>query len=92
MSIVAWLFMGFLAGVIAKAIYPGHQGGGIFATTSLGIIGAFFGGSLAHLVEHGDLKVTSAISSISLSSLMISVIGAMIAIFLWSLMTGRRAT
>jgi uncharacterized membrane protein YeaQ/YmgE (transglycosylase-associated protein family) len=29
MNIIAWLILGLIAGAIAKAIYPGNQGGGI---------------------------------------------------------------
>ena len=46
MNIIAWVILGLLAGAIAKAIYPGYQGGGILATMVLGIIGAFVGGTL----------------------------------------------
>ncbi|MEO1378289.1 MAG: GlsB/YeaQ/YmgE family stress response membrane protein, partial [Cyanobacteria bacterium J06635_10] len=46
MNIIAWALLGLIAGAIAKAIYPGHQGGGIIATMLLGIVGAFVGGSL----------------------------------------------
>jgi hypothetical protein len=28
MNIIAWIVLGLIAGAIAKAIYPGHQGGG----------------------------------------------------------------
>ena len=45
MNLVAWLVLGLLACAIAKAIYPGHQGGGILSTIVLGIVGAFIGGS-----------------------------------------------
>lgn len=50
-NIIAWIVLGFIAGAIAKAIYPGTQGGGIFATTILGIIGAFVGGTLLTLIQ-----------------------------------------
>ncbi len=32
MGILACLVLGLIAGALAKLIYPGHQGGGIFAT------------------------------------------------------------
>ena len=28
MNIITWIILGLLAGVIAKSIYPGYQGGG----------------------------------------------------------------
>lgn len=44
MGILAWIILGILAFAIAKAIYPGQQGGGILATMALGIVGALVGG------------------------------------------------
>ena len=46
MSIIAWVILGLLAGAIAKAIYPGRQGGGLLSTMVLGVVGAFLGGTL----------------------------------------------
>jgi uncharacterized membrane protein YeaQ/YmgE (transglycosylase-associated protein family) len=46
MGILAWIVLGLIAGALAKLIYPGHQGGGIFATIGLGILGALLGGWL----------------------------------------------
>ncbi len=87
MNIIAWLLLGLLAGAIAKAIYPGHQGGGILATIILGIIGAFVGGSLYTLLATGSLQLTAA--GLSIPGLIVAILGAMVAIFLWGLMTRR---
>lgn len=89
MNIIAWIILGILAGAIAKAIYPGHQGGGILATILLGIIGAFIGGSLYSLLTTGTLQI--AATGLSIPGLLLAIVGAMIAIFLWGLMT-RRST
>lgn len=87
MNIIAWIILGVLAGAIAKLIYPGQQGWGILATILLGIIGAFIGGSLYALFTTGTLQLTAA--GLSIPGLVIAVIGAMIAIFIWGLMTRR---
>jgi uncharacterized membrane protein YeaQ/YmgE (transglycosylase-associated protein family) len=87
MNIIAWLLLGLLAGAIAKAIYPGSQGGGILSTIILGIIGAFVGGSLYTLLTTGTLQL--AATGLSIPGLIVAVVGAMIAIFLWGLMTRR---
>ncbi|WP_414588120.1 GlsB/YeaQ/YmgE family stress response membrane protein [Scytonema sp. PCC 10023] len=81
MNIIAWVVLGLLAGAIAKAIYPGYQGGGILATILLGIVGAFIGGSLGVLLATGRLTLTAA--SFSLPGLALAVIGALLAIFIW---------
>lgn len=87
MNIIAWLLLGLLAGAIAKAIYPGHQGGGILATIVLGVIGAFVGGSLYTLLSTGTLQL--AATGLSIPGLVVAVLGAVVAIFLWGLMTRR---
>lgn len=89
MNIIAWVILGLIAGAIGKAIYPGHQGGGIFATMLLGIVGAFLGGSLMTLLTTGKLTLTAA--TLSIPGIVVAVIGAMLAIFLWGLMTKSNA-
>ncbi|MBP5976577.1 GlsB/YeaQ/YmgE family stress response membrane protein [Brasilonema sp. CT11] len=85
MNIIAWVVLGIIAGAIAKAIYPGTQGGGILATIILGIVGAFVGGSLVTFLQTGTLSLTAA--TLSIPGLVVAVIGAMIAIFIWGLIT-----
>ncbi|MUG99016.1 GlsB/YeaQ/YmgE family stress response membrane protein [Scytonema sp. UIC 10036] len=85
MNIIAWIVLGLIAGAIAKAIYPGHQGGGIIATMILGIVGAFIGGALVTFLETGTLQFAAA--SLSIPGLLVAILGAMIAIFLWGLVT-----
>ena len=87
MNIIAWIVLGLIAGAIAKAIYPGPQGGGILGTIVLGIIGAFVGGSLFSLINTGTLQL--AATSLSIPGILVAVLGAIVAIFLWSLLTRR---
>jgi len=47
MGIIAFIILGLLAGIIAKAILPGDDPGGIIITTLIGIAGALIGGFLA---------------------------------------------
>ncbi len=84
MNIIAWTVLGLLSGAIAKAIYPGGQGGGILSTIGLGIIGAFVGGSLYSLISTGSIQLTA--TSLSIPGLVIAVLGSMLAIYLWGLM------
>ncbi|MBD2081868.1 GlsB/YeaQ/YmgE family stress response membrane protein [Leptolyngbya sp. FACHB-17] len=85
MNIIAWAVLGIVAGAIAKLLYPGRQGGGIFTTMILGIIGSFLGGSLYTLLTKGTISLTA--TGFSLPGLLVAVLGAMIAIFLWGLVT-----
>ncbi|QCB45629.1 GlsB/YeaQ/YmgE family stress response membrane protein [Hydrogenophaga sp. PAMC20947] len=44
MSLIATIFIGFIAGLIARAVKPGDDGMGLIMTTVLGIAGAFLAG------------------------------------------------
>lgn len=44
MGFLSWALFGLLAGLLAKFIMPGRDGGGFIATTLLGIVGAVLGG------------------------------------------------
>lgn len=87
MNLLAWLILGLLAGAIAKAIYPGRQGGGILSTLVLGVVGAFIGGSLATLLTTGQFAI--AAPSLSIPGVAVAVLGAIIAIFLWYALSSR---
>lgn len=89
MNIIAWALLGIVAGAIAKLIYPGRQGGGIFSTMILGIIGSFLGGSLYTLLTTGTISLAGA--GFSFPGLIVAVLGAILAIFLWGLVTRRAA-
>lgn len=54
MGIIGWIVLGLLAGIIAKAIFPGAERLGIILTTLLGIGGALLGGLIAAVLGLGD--------------------------------------
>ncbi len=86
-SIIGWAVLGLVAGAIAKAIYPGAQGGGLIATMVLGIIGAFVGGTLYTLLATGKFALAAMTGATLIPSLVCAVLGSMVAIFLWGLVT-----
>lgn len=87
MGILAWVVLGLIAGAIAKAIYPGHQGGGIFATMGLGIVGALVGGYLGQMLLPGAGASAASVGAITLPGILFAVLGAVICIFIWGLVT-----
>jgi len=87
MNILAWVILGLLAGAIAKAIYPGRQGGGILATMVLGIVGAFIGGTIVSILETGTLSF--AATSLSIPGVFVAVLGAILAIFIYNKFASR---
>lgn len=44
MGIISWIVLGLIAGILAKLVMPGKDGGGCIVTVLLGIAGAFVGG------------------------------------------------
>jgi uncharacterized membrane protein YeaQ/YmgE (transglycosylase-associated protein family) len=89
MGIIAWIVLGLIAGAIAKAIYPGHQGGGIFATIGLGILGALVGGYLGQLLF--GTSGGASFGALTVPSILFAILGAVVIIFLWGLITRRAA-
>ncbi len=89
MNILAWIVLGLIAGAIAKAIYPGHQGGSILGTLILGVIGAFVGGTLYNLLTTGTLALGAA--GLSIGGIVVAVLGAIVALFIYYAATRRSA-
>lgn len=51
----------------------------------LGIVGAFVAGSLFTLLRTGTLQMTAAGAGLTLPGILVAVIGAIVAIYLWGL-------
>ncbi|HEV2736915.1 MAG TPA: GlsB/YeaQ/YmgE family stress response membrane protein [Longimicrobiaceae bacterium] len=83
-SIIWMLIIGLIAGALAKLIMPGRDPGGIIVTILLGIAGSFVGGLLANMLGLGDGNSTVGLIG--------SVIGALILLFLYRMIAGRRHT
>jgi len=89
-GILAWVVLGLIAGAIAKAIYPGHQGGGILATMILGILGALVGGWIGGNF-FGGAGAAASFGALTIPSVIFAVIGAIVLLFIWGLVTRRTA-
>ncbi len=87
MGIIGWIVLGFLAGVIAKALMPGEEGGGFIVTTLLGIAGALLGGFIAAILGVGD----PIDEFFDLSTWLASIVGAIVILFAWRAVRQRRA-
>ena len=77
MGIIAFIIIGLLAGLIARAILPGNQSMGLVATTLLGMVGSLVGGLVGSLFTRDgrffDLHPTG---------LLMSILGAIVVLFL----------
>ena len=79
MSIIITIVVGFIVGLIARAIMPGNQSMGLIMTTLLGIVGslvASYGGAALGLYAQGTAAGWIA-----------SVVGAIIVLFIYGLVT-----
>jgi uncharacterized membrane protein YeaQ/YmgE (transglycosylase-associated protein family) len=85
-TIIAWIVLGLLAGMIAKAIMPGGERVGLILTTVLGVVGALLGGFLAKALGLGD----PIDEFFDLSTWIAAVVGALIILWLWSAISRRR--
>ena len=86
MGIIGWIILGLLAGILAKAILPGDDPGGIIVTTILGVVGALLGGLIARALGLGD----PIDEFFDLSTWIAAIIGALIILFIWNAIRGRR--
>jgi len=85
MSFIAFLVLGLIAGLIAKALLPGRQGGGWFATMLLGVVGAILGGWLGGLLFGVDLG-----EFWSLETWLVAIGGSIVVLLIYGLIVGRR--
>jgi uncharacterized membrane protein YeaQ/YmgE (transglycosylase-associated protein family) len=83
-SILAWIVLGLVAGFIASKLVN-RSGGSLVLDLVLGIVGALVGGFLFN--QFGSAGVTG----FNLYSLLVATVGAVVVLFIYHLMAGRRA-
>jgi uncharacterized membrane protein YeaQ/YmgE (transglycosylase-associated protein family) len=83
MSILAWIVLGLIVGVLASAVMRG--GFGIAGDIIIGIVGALLGGFIFTLLGH------SGVTGFNLYSLFVAFIGACLLIAILRALQGSRA-
>ena len=86
MGILAWIILGLIAGAIAKAIMPGRDPGGFIVTALIGIVGAVIGGFLGNMIFG-----IGRVSGVDIRSILISVVGALLLLWIYRMATRRSA-
>ena len=71
-----WIIFGLIAGILAKWIMPGKDGGGFIVTVILGIVGAVVGGWISTLFGFGK------VDGFNFGSFAVAVIGALVVLFI----------
>ena len=84
LHIIGALIVGLIAGAIAKLLMPGKDPGGCIITALLGVAGAYVGTFLGRALGwYGEDDYTGFIGA---------VIGALILLFLYRLVAGKRGS
>ena len=77
MGIIAWIFLGLVAGALAKFIMPGKDPGGFFVTILIGIVGGVLGGFLGTFIGLGKIE------SFDLGGIFIATLGAILLLIIY---------
>ena len=83
MGIIAWIVLGLLAGLIAKAVLPGNDPGGLIITTLIGMAGAVIGGFIAEWAGWGGLS-----SFFEIRTWILAILGSLVLLALYRAATG----
>ncbi len=84
MSIIAWIVLGLIAGFIASKIVN-KSGEGVVLDIVLGVVGAVVGGWLFSFFG------MSRVSGLNIYSLLVAVVGAVVVLFAYHAITGRKS-
>ncbi|MFL5679776.1 MAG: GlsB/YeaQ/YmgE family stress response membrane protein [Chloroflexota bacterium] len=84
MGILSWLIVGAIAGYVAGMFIKGDEQLGVIGHIVLGIVGAIVGGFIANQLTHADY-----ITGINITTIVVAVIGAVIALLAYRALLGR---
>ncbi|MBD7980271.1 MULTISPECIES: GlsB/YeaQ/YmgE family stress response membrane protein [Oerskovia] len=84
MGFIAFIVLGLLAGLIARAILPGKQTGSILMTILLGIVGALLGGWLGSVLFSAPLE-----NFFSIQTWLLAIVGSVIVLGIYGAVRGR---
>lgn len=79
MGILSWIAVGLVAGLLAKLLMPGDQGGGFIITVVLGVAGALVGGWIMSLIGQ------TGITGFDLWTVLVATLGALVVLFVYRL-------
>ena len=84
MSILAWLVVGLIAGFLASKVIN-KTGAGLVMDIVLGVVGAVVGGFIFNFFGH------SAPTGINIYSIFVAFVGAVVVLWIYHAVSGRRA-
>lgn len=91
-NIIAWIVLGAIAGWVAGLLVKGDERWGVIGHVVLGIVGAIVGGFLAYNVFGLNSGAQAQNGDISIGSIIVSIIGAVIVVWVVNFFMGSRRT
>jgi uncharacterized membrane protein YeaQ/YmgE (transglycosylase-associated protein family) len=88
MGIIAFIILGLLAGIIAKAILPGEDPGGVIVTIIIGVAGALLGGFLAGVI----FDAHPLDEFFDISTWLTAIVGLIVLLLIYRAVAGRSGT
>jgi len=83
LSIIWFLIIGLVAGLLARLIMPGKDAMGLLATMILGVVGSVLGGVISWAIWGASAD------RIQPSGLLMSILGAIVVLLVWRMIKGR---
>lgn len=83
LNFIWWLIIGLIAGALARLILPGKDPMGLLATIVLGVLGSLVGGFVSTLI------FTSSNKGFHPGGLILSVLGAILLLWVWRMVRSR---
>ncbi|MGO4439602.1 GlsB/YeaQ/YmgE family stress response membrane protein [Rhizobium sp. RAF56] len=84
MSVISWIILGLIAGFIGSKIVN-KSGSGMLMDIVLGIVGAIAGGLIFSFFG------ASGVTGLNIYSIVVSIIGAVVVLWVYHAMSGRRS-
>jgi uncharacterized membrane protein YeaQ/YmgE (transglycosylase-associated protein family) len=88
MSIIGWIVLGLIAGLIANMLIPGRRQQGLILTCVIGIVGALLGGWIATKLFH----IHSMQGFFNLSTWLTAIAGAAILLLAYPVFSGQSSS
>ena len=84
MSVVAWIAVGLIAGLLARWVARDDRAGCIY-TVVIGVLGALIGGALMSAIDE------EGVNDFSLRSIVVAALGAVLLLLVLQAIAGRRS-
>ncbi len=75
MNIISWMLFGLIVGIVANAIDPAPNEGGVLGAILLGVAGALVGGFLANVI------FGISVAGFDITSFIVAVAGSLVVLF-----------